>query len=466
MSEVGKIQRVPPVTVNVGQACRKCLKAVEEGAMLKTCTGCRRIRYCSAECQKADWKAHKGLCKAFREVEGDPQFYTVLSQYALGDGDIAPYSVDRVNYMAGQMGVKELHLVSARLGRELTIPERNIVCWQPRCMTWCTEPTPLTSCPDCHLSFYCKPDHWQDARRVHTEIPDPDGHNQLTQCALHRQIRLDLLFVNSTGDSEGFQYAPDRTKEKWEPLKDDATWESEVGPVLAESINAATPEAVGKSMALGPMLRCATDGLSMPLTILYALEHLNSDDAWTRKQTLSIHILGATLGKEIINAQLFEEIMHQCPEVKNLQITFCGPELPTAESWLDMETCPRCESSRRKRQQRLYTRTYHDYALRQGSAFEVPDLAVAFNSGCSHEARDSWEGTIKMLVARKIPTVFTSYNREEAEGDARRFIDAGATLNPALGPQRNPWGSQALIKEPHLVSGFYSTNGWLACGFR
>ena len=31
-------------------------------------------------------------------------------------------------------------------------------------------------------------------------------------------------------------------------------------------------------------------------------------------------VLGATLGKEIINAQLFEEIMHQCPEVKNLQV--------------------------------------------------------------------------------------------------------------------------------------------------
>ncbi|KAL1745784.1 hypothetical protein HDZ31DRAFT_81668 [Schizophyllum fasciatum] len=464
MSEVAQLQRIPLVTVNVGQACRKCMRAAEEGALLKICTGCRRIRYCSAECQKADWKAHKALCKAFREFEGDPASYTALSPHALGEENATHYSVDRVNKAAAQMGNKEMRLVSARLGRELSISERNIILWQPRCMTW-TEPIPLTSCQDCHLSFYCKPEHWRDARHIHSEVPSPDGHNDLPQCALQRQIRIDILFLNSTADasdgSSGFQYAPDRTKEKWESLVEDATWESEVGPLLCESMQLATPDAVKKSMALGPMLRCATDGLSMPMTILYGLEILNSDDSWTKKHTLSIHVLGPTLGREVVNAQLFEEIMHQAPE-----ITFCGPELPSAENWLDMETCPRCQSSGRKRQQRLYTRTYHDYAIRLGSAYEVPDLAIAFNSGCSHEARESWEGTIKHLVRRKVPTVFTSFNREEAEGDSKRFADAGASLVPALGPRKNPWGRQVLVKEPHLVTGFYSCNAWLACGFK
>ena len=88
---------------------------------------------------------------------------------------------------------------------------------------------------------------------------------------------------------------------------------------------------------------------------------------------------------------------------------------------------------------------------------------------CGEEDPDTVHGACE-VAAHCTNDVLTkecqSYNREEAEGDARRFIDAGATLNPALGPRRNPWGSQALIKEPHLVSGFYSTNGWLACGFR
>ncbi|AGE56360.1 histone-lysine N-methyltransferase / SET domain containing protein [Paramecium bursaria Chlorella virus NE-JV-1] len=29
---------------------------------LRRCTGCRRVRYCSEECQKKDWKNHKPCC--------------------------------------------------------------------------------------------------------------------------------------------------------------------------------------------------------------------------------------------------------------------------------------------------------------------------------------------------------------------------------------------------------------------
>ena len=29
----------------------------------KLCSGCKLVRYCSAKCQKADWKEHKRACK-------------------------------------------------------------------------------------------------------------------------------------------------------------------------------------------------------------------------------------------------------------------------------------------------------------------------------------------------------------------------------------------------------------------
>ena len=56
----------------------------------------------------------------------------------------------------------------------------------------------------------------------------------------------------------------------------------------------------------------------------------------------------------------------------------------------------------------IYFRTYHDYAKSMGTRFTKPDLAVAFNSGCSEsQAVSSWKKTIEFLVQNKIPSVFT-----------------------------------------------------------
>ncbi|KAK4169848.1 hypothetical protein QBC43DRAFT_38684 [Cladorrhinum sp. PSN259] len=43
--------------------CEKCGdKISKNGQELKACAKCRSVRYCSRECQKADWKAHKKNC--------------------------------------------------------------------------------------------------------------------------------------------------------------------------------------------------------------------------------------------------------------------------------------------------------------------------------------------------------------------------------------------------------------------
>ena len=52
------------ITLLDAKRCETCYVA-EEG--LKECTGCRSVVYCSRECQKRDWKAHKRACKAARK---------------------------------------------------------------------------------------------------------------------------------------------------------------------------------------------------------------------------------------------------------------------------------------------------------------------------------------------------------------------------------------------------------------
>jgi hypothetical protein len=51
--------------------CSHCNKSQAEGKgdAFKKCGGCKQVYYCSAECQKNDWKEHKSACKPNRPLD-------------------------------------------------------------------------------------------------------------------------------------------------------------------------------------------------------------------------------------------------------------------------------------------------------------------------------------------------------------------------------------------------------------
>lgn len=52
---------IPENPLQPEKRCQKC-GSLEKPKLL-VCTGCRDVSYCSTDCQKADWKAHKGICR-------------------------------------------------------------------------------------------------------------------------------------------------------------------------------------------------------------------------------------------------------------------------------------------------------------------------------------------------------------------------------------------------------------------
>ncbi|KAI1505698.1 hypothetical protein F5X99DRAFT_428791 [Biscogniauxia marginata] len=49
---------------NIIEGCAACgMKKARDGADLMSCARCRKLKYCSRECQRADWKNHKVVCK-------------------------------------------------------------------------------------------------------------------------------------------------------------------------------------------------------------------------------------------------------------------------------------------------------------------------------------------------------------------------------------------------------------------
>lgn len=58
-----EIPHVGAMPTNVGLTCEACGCATRQ-----RCAGCRAVRYCSAACQRADWRAHKVRCRVIQQV--------------------------------------------------------------------------------------------------------------------------------------------------------------------------------------------------------------------------------------------------------------------------------------------------------------------------------------------------------------------------------------------------------------
>jgi len=52
--------------------CQTCDEWATKEVTISLCTGCRKVYYCSRECQKKNWKKHKPICKKDGESEPTP----------------------------------------------------------------------------------------------------------------------------------------------------------------------------------------------------------------------------------------------------------------------------------------------------------------------------------------------------------------------------------------------------------
>ncbi|KAJ6545364.1 hypothetical protein B0H19DRAFT_283012 [Mycena capillaripes] len=197
----------------------------------------------------------------------------------------------------------------------------------------------LIPCPQCNLSFYCSQAHLDIARTLHHGPCEdaPHGHQGLSQCEIHREYDAQTKFEAAHPSSLRVKWSPPRVLDAWTSVAG-LSWEREFNASMRESLTI-------PSSPVAPWIRAASDDLSMIMTILYGLEKLNGDDiAWTRKHTLTIHIIGAAK-PEVARANHplgFEEILYRLPEVKTLKLVLCGPNIPRdlAQKIFDCHVCP------------------------------------------------------------------------------------------------------------------------------
>ncbi|KAJ7354196.1 hypothetical protein DFH08DRAFT_854386 [Mycena albidolilacea] len=452
-----------PLQAMIGLACRKCYK--EEDVELSRCGGCRRISYCGMECQNADWKRHKPICKALTSLEKN-------SAAAARLVSLLPKEPSSDLQEIRKLTDEQLDIYFIHLQRQ-TVVEHSWIQHEPRCLV-CTRTEMvmrmetgdvtqrLIPCPRCMRSFCCSPAHWEAAHTLH-HGPSTDWRDGLSHCQMNMFVRMQARVDTKTSllDRQGqLLWVPGRVKSRWVSLEG-KTWEGEFDEEICKSFG--MPVTIPSSSTF--LISSASDTLSMPMAILYGLSKLNEDDGWTRKQKLTVHVLGADI-REVSCRSVFEEILHRLPEVNTLEIVLCGPDVPSRDSF-DHKICPECIARGRSCVLKCAANMYHDFVRKQGNQFATPDLCIAFNSGAAQDNLGyTWRMSIKVLVARKLPSLFTGYDREEAEGDAAMLRAAGAAFHPLLGPCLNPWGSQKAHPTTHSAYGFHVDNGWLAGGFK
>ncbi|KAH9481764.1 hypothetical protein JR316_0006291 [Psilocybe cubensis] len=417
---------------------------------------------------------HKSFCKAWKSIAGIIREDIISLYEPVNDGFVsAKDAEERVNQVIQKVTDIQISALTRELGRVPT-QSWSVMRWNINLAVWPVEGVPKRSfpstrrCPDCSLTFSCSEQHWDLVKTAHRQKPCRDSWSKQSQCAMDVICAADYNMGHSmTTVAESvapLDWSPEHIQPSWVSLRN-TNWHKLLYSDLKSDM--ATNYGLRMSDAqLMPILRGATENLSMSMTILWALELLNTDTSWTKKSALNIHILGVTIA-ELVAIDM-EELLHRLPDVKLVNAIHCAPS-GQADDLLKgqhFEPCDECQKRRRALHLEFQAKSYKTYFADSGSSFVKADLVVAFDPKCYKDNIDTWQETLGVLIEQKIPTVFTSYNYDDAVANAKFLEDVGAKLHPEFRLKKNPWASQVPKIEPSKVTGFFAVNEWLAGGFK
>ena len=92
--------------------CANCGKNESEAGHLKTCIACKMVKYCSRECQAAQWPLHKKQCKIrAAEISRGRMMMDAFKQMEVG-GDSVAISTPPKFEIGSRVNCPLLHLVN------------------------------------------------------------------------------------------------------------------------------------------------------------------------------------------------------------------------------------------------------------------------------------------------------------------------------------------------------------------
>ncbi|KLO19478.1 hypothetical protein SCHPADRAFT_63910 [Schizopora paradoxa] len=487
-------------------ACFKCFDMPGQPVQVLPCSRCKRVSYCDIECQREDFEEHKYFCKAISSVDRAAK---PLPNFR------GPYTTEGLLDKSVEQCSETCAAVEEILGRKLSHKERSLIIYEPRCgVCFRTErdlraatkyeavrqrldvTRKLKRCQDCSNLFCCSEPHG------HMTLPDhEDSDVPGSKCSILRKMMTDdrvaLRFTLNDEELLGpITWVPARRKIRITPLLSNLTpassppWErwfadpSTMFPFDVMDLELTT-------------MRMLTKSLSLPLTILNAIQHFDNIPTvaspplsqpgpsapcrpgllLAERSSLEIHIIGAT-AYDIFGGggYVYEELLHSLPACTRLTLRFIGPALREINTFgrrqeeeYAVQNCGDCRARGIERIHGLHPQLYHDWlpmtreAIRaQDLRAALPDLAVIFNgSFIDKEDRASWVPTLLILSEYGVPTVVTDVS--EVYGQTSQIMAKVCRGKIVVPLQKNPWRNECGTPEPCGSRGFLYQNDVFFC---
>ena len=392
--------------------CSNCQNPGSQGSPLKRCARCQCTFYCSAQCQKQDWRSHKAICK-----------YLSNACQAGGLENFFSGHAGKTRSEWNKFRMNAVKTCSVILSRPLELSEQELflfprVCRTTGCFSAGGGGVRLEECPGCLTTVWCSDQCRGEAREQHSQVCRQLRLGRIAD-RYESQIKVGIPSLPSSLDNKYYGSAPDITHFLEVPLTD--------GPEIS---NRELEFAFLTNMLSGPLTLLdlgdrSVTALTTPETSPSHISRFISDFA-TRKD-LTVHIAGANV-YEVMGIIKWEYLAHRLPALRNLQLVFIGPQLEEEEDGsVEVGQCQDCTDLGRTISHQMFSLTYSEY--RTGSSFSPPDLVIVQNCGfheyqtSSQEWREGWgEGRgLESLLHPAALLAFTSYTRTEARADLERF---------------------------------------------
>ncbi|KAJ7074689.1 hypothetical protein C8F01DRAFT_1274259 [Mycena amicta] len=351
---------------------------------------------------------------------------------------------------------KRLEYFVAEEETRVQIPDLPLLYWHPlikfgiKCHVCFRTPFhdadhTFTPCGECKLAWWCSPECADVFKDHHTSKHCAD------LCTVLAVDSVSIAYAVSRRVIRAIMLRSEHTQRVYTPPSSLLGWDDYQTRMIAyfgQRVQLAASEFVHIHPDAGKAIKLlATESASIPLTVLGALEKVFSDS-----------------NREGASQGMAEELLHYLPNLRTVTVAYIGPglerdifETEVGEHDSRNLACEDCASRGRRRFAIRRRLTYHEFAETEAYRANPADLVAGFNTGMGEVEKELWTPSIRLVLQRGVPALFTSYSQTEALHDMFFLIRLRAKFVATM--EKNVW--RGVIPTPSERHEHWGTNHYI-----